>query len=93
MSQLARALLDELGPDDLAALAHALRPYLDVSQPAGPGGWLNSRQAAQHLGISVHALRRLTAARELPMSQGAPGGRVFFRRADLDRWRDQAATP
>jgi excisionase family DNA binding protein len=87
MSALARALLDELDPEDLAALAERLAPYLQASAPSGDG-WLTTRQAAGHLGISVNGLHKLTAARAIPFEQSAPGAKCWFRRSDLDRWRE-----
>jgi excisionase family DNA binding protein len=83
---LAQALLAELGPDDLAELARRLAPYLPTP-PNGAGGWLTTAQAAEHLGISVHALHRLTAARSIPFSQDGPGARCYFRQSDLNEWR------
>jgi excisionase family DNA binding protein len=87
MSDLARALVAALDPDDLAVLARMLAPYLPAPAPAVEDRWLDTRQAAEHLGVSVHALHRLTAARSVPFRQDAPGGRCYFRRSELDAWR------
>jgi excisionase family DNA binding protein len=91
MSALARALLAELGPEELAVLAERLQPFLrgaGVPVPAAASdGWMTTKQAAEYLGISVHALHRLTAAREIPFSQAGPGARCFFKKSDLDEWR------
>jgi Helix-turn-helix domain len=86
MSGLTRALLAELGPEDLAELAERLAPYLRLPS-ATEDKWLDSKAAAEHLGISLHALHRLTSARTIPFSQERPGGRCYFRRSDLDAWR------
>ena len=83
---LARALLDELGPDDLAELAERLQPFLRRPD-AGADEWLDSKRAAAHLGVSLHALHRLTASRDVPFRQDRPGGRCYFRRSELDDWR------
>lgn len=86
MSTLGRALLDQLDADDLAELRRRLA--LDPPLPAEPAdGWLDSTAAAAYLGISRHALHRLTSDRRLPCSQDAPGGKLFFRRSALDDWR------
>ncbi len=86
MSTLARALLDQLGPEDLAELADRLAPYLQA--PArSEDGWMNAKQAADYLGISIHALHRLTAERRIPFTQERPGARCYFRRSELDEWR------
>jgi hypothetical protein len=64
--------------------------------------WLNSNQAAEHLGMTRNALHKLTSARQIPFSQDGPGCKLYFRRVDLDRWRgggsiekvgDQASRP
>lgn len=84
MTPLARALLEELGPDDLAELAARLAPYLPAPAAPAPDEWLTTRQAAEHLAISVHALHRLTAAGRVPVHQDGPGARCFYRRSELD---------
>ena len=57
--------------------------------PSEPDGWLDARGAAAHLGISRHALHRLSSERRIPCSQERPGGRLYFRRSELDRWRSE----
>ncbi|MEN3280051.1 MAG: Helix-turn-helix domain [Solirubrobacteraceae bacterium] len=86
---LARALLDELDDDDLAELALRLGPFLPRPAVPAPDGWLSSREAATHLGISRSYLRKLTAARAIPFHQDAPGGPCKFKRSALDRWREE----
>jgi excisionase family DNA binding protein len=86
MSDLGRALLDQLGPDDLEQLARLLGPYMHAA-PSASDGWLTTREAADHLGLSVHALHRLTSTRQVPFSQAGPGAKCYFRRSDLDAWR------
>ena len=84
MSALASALLAELGPEDLRALAEALAPYL---APPAEDAWLGTREAAEHLGVSRSRLHRLTASRAIPFTQDVAGGKCHFRRSDLDAWR------
>ncbi len=91
-SALAEALLRELDEQALADLAERLRPFLvDGQPPAHEDGWLGVREAAEYLGISTHALHRLTAARQVPFSQDRLGARCYFRRSELDRWRQERA--
>jgi Helix-turn-helix domain len=93
MTALVRALLDELEPDDLDALAELLASRLAIRLSTAPdNGWLDTKAAAAHLGISVHALHRLTADRTVPFHQDRPGARCWFRRSELDEWRE-GATP
>jgi hypothetical protein len=75
-------LVDELGPDDLAALAERLRPYL-----AADDGWLGTREAAAYAGCTVPALRYAMQRGEVEFEQRVVGGKAYFRRAALDRWR------
>jgi excisionase family DNA binding protein len=82
VSAVVRALLDELGPDDLAALAERLRPYLVAED-----GWLGTKEAAAYAGCSVHSLRHAVARGEVEFEQACPGGKTWFRRSALDRWR------
>lgn len=94
MSDLAAALLDALDDDALDVLAERLAPHLAdrlATEAPRPDGWLDTRGAAAYLGISLHALHRLSAERRLPCSQRCPGGRMYFRRDDLDHWRREGA--
>lgn len=96
MSDLAAALLDELDDDALDRLAERLAPRLaDRLTPADAGAgadrWLDARAAAAYLGVSIHALHRLSAERRIPASQDRPGARLYFRRGELDRWRSERA--
>jgi excisionase family DNA binding protein len=92
VSSLGRALLDELGPDDLAELAVRLAPFLPAPEQPAPGGWLSTREAAAYLGISPNALHKLTAARAIRFEQAKPGAKCWFRKSDLDAWRTGGAT-
>lgn len=56
-----------------------------------PGAGGDTTAAAQHLGLSRHALHRLTAERRIPFTQGGIGARCYFKRADLDVWRENGA--
>jgi excisionase family DNA binding protein len=82
-----------LESNELDHYAATLAPLLDRLNVRSAGrapaadGWMSTRQAAEHLGISMHAIHRLTAAREVPFSQDGPGCRCWFRRSELDRWR------
>jgi excisionase family DNA binding protein len=87
MSQLAAALIAQLDDDALAELAARLGPFLLRAEPAEGDRWLNTRQAAEYLGISPNALHKLTAARAIPFEQERPGAKCWFRRSELDAWR------
>jgi excisionase family DNA binding protein len=82
-------LIGELDDEDLRALVRALEPHLPQPAPRTEDRWVTTKEAAGHLGITPNALNKLTAAREIPFTQTAPGCKCFFRLSDLDRWRSQ----
>lgn len=90
MSTLAQALLAELDDAALDRLAELVEPRLRRLSAPADDGWLDTAAAA-YLGVSRHALHRLTADRKVPFSQDTPGARAYFRRSDLDRWREGGA--
>lgn len=55
--------------------------------------WLDSRRAAEYLGIGRDSLRRLAAEGSIPNEQAGAGCKLFFRRLDLDNWRCSASGP
>ena len=89
MTDLTRALIDQLEPEELRSLAERLAPYLPAPQPERGWEWLDSRAAAAHLGVSIPTLRRLVASGEVPFRQDVDGGRLHFLRSELDRWRSR----
>ena len=84
-----KVTLDE---DQLEHLADVVAARLADRFPQQPteNGWLDTAAAAAYIGISVTALHKLTSARQLAFSQSALGGRCFFRRDDLDAFREQS---
>src|SRR5689334_22316340 len=95
-SNLASAILDALDDASLERLAERLAPRLAdrIACPKASQAdrWLDARQAAAHLGLSVTALHKLTAARLIPFEQDGPGCRLWFRRSELDRWRQEGGS-
>lgn len=55
--------------------------------------WLDSRRAAEYLGIGRDSLRRLAAEGKIQSEQAGAGCKLFFRRSELDCWRCSAAGP
>lgn len=82
LTSLARALLEQFEPEDLAALAEMLKPHLGTDD-----GWLGAKDAAAYAGCTVHAIRHAMRSGDLEFEQHVPGGKVYFRRRELDRWR------
>jgi excisionase family DNA binding protein len=60
---------------------------------AGGGDWFDSRHAADYLGIHRDTLRKLAAERAIPSEQDGPGCKLYFRRSDLDAWRQSGGRP
>jgi hypothetical protein len=82
-----KALLADLDDEAKRELAGVLKPYLEP-QPADEDPWIETAEAAAHLGMSVDQLHKLTAARQgIPFSQDAPGCKLYFKRSKLDAWR------
>lgn len=75
---------DETG---LRHLAELLAPYLPVSEGAEQDRWLNTREAAEYAGTTPRALHKAMAARAIHFEQETPGGKAWFKRADIDAWR------
>lgn len=80
LGQLADLVADRLA-DRLAA------------PPQQADEWLDSRRAAEYLGIGRDSVRRLAAEGTLPTEQAGVGCKLFFRRSDLDAWRRSSAGP
>jgi excisionase family DNA binding protein len=54
--------------------------------------WMTSAEAAAYLALPISTLRKLTAAGSIPFSQDVAGGRCYFKRSELDRWRHEGAS-
>jgi hypothetical protein len=79
----------ELPENVLDALAERVAARVLERLENGQEGdrWLDAKQAADYLGLSINALHKLTAARQVPAEQEAPGHKLWFRRSQLDHWR------
>jgi len=89
-AELARAFVAVLDDAALDVLAERLAPRLAnqlAPRTTFEEGWLDSKGAASYLGITVNALHKPTAARAIPFEQEGPGCKCWFKRSDLDRWR------
>ena len=80
----------------IAALADRVATRL-AEQASGVcddlGEWFDSRHAAEYLGIHRDTLRKLAAERAIPCEQDGPGCKLYFRRTDLDAWRQSGGRP
>ena len=85
-----RALAAVIAGDEagLRALAQLLAPYLPSHErSADEDRWLCTREAAAYAGTTPGALHKAMAAREIHFEQDTPGGKGWFKRADIDAWR------
>ena len=82
---LVEALIDDIAERVATSIAAKLA---DVDG-ASTAEWLDSRDAADYLGVHRDTLRKLAAARAIPSHQDGPGCKLFFRRPDLDEWRQR----
>jgi excisionase family DNA binding protein len=79
--------LDAVIEDIAERVALAVVSRLTETHDSDIGEWLDSRQAAEYLGVHRDTLRKLAAERAIPTHQDGPGCKLFFRRSDLDDWR------
>jgi len=71
-------IVGQVVPDLLAA---GLIPHAGSTD-----GWVDSRGAAAHLGMSYDAFKKVMW--RMPSAQDAVGCKRYYRRSDLDAWRE-----
>jgi hypothetical protein len=79
---LARALLEEIAVDPAA-----LDRLRELVGDGAADPWLGTREAAAYAGCTVPALRSAMHNGEVEFEQRVPGGKTYFRRSALDRYR------
>jgi excisionase family DNA binding protein len=83
----ATSSLDELVENIAERVAASVARQLREQFSSPDDEWLDSRRAAEYLGLHRDSLRRLAAERAIPADQDGPGCKLYFRRAALDEWR------
>lgn len=91
-SSLLDALIDQLAERVAERLGAATEPSR-TDQPSGRDEWLDSRHAADYLGVHRDTLRKLAAERAIPSEQDGPGCKLYFLRSDLEAWRRTGGRP
>ena len=86
------SVLDQLLDHIADRLAAVITDRLVVSDNRADE-WLDSRHAAEYLGVHRDTLRKLAAERAIPSEQDGPGCKLYFRRSDLDAWRSGGGRP
>ena len=69
------------------AVADAVAARIEQAPSDVVPDWLDSRGAAEYLGLHPDTVRKLAAERAIPTEQDGPGCKLFFLRHDLDEWR------
>lgn len=86
-------VLDELLGQLADLVADRVATRLAGSRHDGKEEWLDTRRAAEYLGIHRDSVRRLAAERSIPTEQAGTGCKLYFRRSDLDNWRYSGSAP
>jgi excisionase family DNA binding protein len=86
--QIVLTLTDEQLDQITALVSERVVGLLAHQAQAPADDWLTTKQAAAHLGMTPNALHKLTSARTIRFTQDRPGSRCWFRRSDLDAWRE-----
>ena len=86
-------VLDSLIGQIAERIASAVVAQLAAARPDDQDEWLDSRRAAEYLGVHRDTLRKLAAERAIPAEQDGRGCKLFFRRVDLDEWRLRSRIP
>jgi excisionase family DNA binding protein len=87
MSDLAAALLADIGDELAEKLADAIARRIPASHPEAASPWLDAAEAAAHLRIGKSSLYRLQRQGVVPAYQDGAGARLFFHREELDSYR------
>jgi excisionase family DNA binding protein len=80
------AILDELLGHLVDLVAEKVAARLQAPRHEADA-WLDTRRAADYLGIHRDRLRRLAAEGVIPAEQENAGCKLYFRRSALDAWR------
>jgi excisionase family DNA binding protein len=83
----ANAVLDQLLAELAARVAENVVAQLVTQGSEAANDWMDTRRAAEYLGVHRDSLRRLAGEGTIPAEQAAAGCKLFFRRSDLDAWR------
>jgi len=85
--------LDQLLMQLADLVADRVAARLVSPRPARADEWLDTRRAAEYLGLGRDSLRRLAAERAIPTEQAGVGCKLYFRRSALDAWRCSGSAP
>lgn len=89
---LLREAITHMGHEEKELLAEILRPYIAPSVDVSDDGWMDTKAAAKYLGMTAAALRTRVGRvyndpHPIPVHQERDGGRLAFKRSELDAWQ------
>ena len=84
---LGNRILDDVVGQLADLVAERVAARLAAPQGSTADEWLDTRRAAEYLGIHRDRLRRLAAEGAIPAEQEGTGCKLYFRRSQLDAWR------
>jgi excisionase family DNA binding protein len=87
-SDLISTLVAQLAEQVAARIAEQLSGPTEATDE-----WFDSRHAAEYLGVHRDTLRKLAAERAIRSEQDSPGCKLYFRKSDLDAWRQSGGRP
>jgi excisionase family DNA binding protein len=93
VSDPGRDVLDQLLGQLADLVADRVAAQLSAPKRARADEWLDTRRAAEYLGISRDSVRRLAADGSITTEQAGVGCKLYFRRSELDGWRCSATGP
>jgi excisionase family DNA binding protein len=85
--EIGNPILDQLVAQLADLVAERVAARLVRPRGVAEDEWLDTRRAAEYLGIHRDNVRRLAAEGTIPAEQESAGCKLYFRRSDLDAWR------
>lgn len=86
-------VIDGLLTQLVELVAERVAAQLAAPQRERKDEWLDTRRAADYLGVGRDSVRRLAAAGSIPTEQAGVGCKLYFRRSALDEWRCSCSGP
>jgi excisionase family DNA binding protein len=85
--EIGNPILDQLVAQLADLVAERVAAQLVSPRGVAEDERLDTRRAAEYLGIHRDNVRRLAAEGTIPAEQESAGCKLYFRRSDLDAWR------
>jgi excisionase family DNA binding protein len=92
LGETVSASMDHLLDAIADRIAERVLARLGPDEPE-PDSWMDLSDAAAYLGLHRDTLRKNAKTGGVPYQQDRAGCRLYFRRSDLDHWREQGGAP